>query len=263
MSIKFGMPSLIELETLEDNIELCKELGLEFIELNLNVPEFQPEILINENLKEIGEKENIFFTFHVPDDLDVAHESVDVRNGAVKHLEKTLDLAESIGSPVVNMHMNKGIYFTLPDKKILVYGKDLNYYVSKLSQVTNLMNEKKYQKVKLMIENTGIYNLDFIAQGVEYLIQNDSIDLTYDVGHEYIYGGNDTDLLKKYEGQIKHMHFHDCIGTKDHNAAFSGELDLVEKLDLADRNDCLVVIEVKTVEGLKHSVSALKERNYL
>ncbi|HAV90015.1 MAG TPA: sugar phosphate isomerase/epimerase, partial [Eubacterium sp.] len=34
--MQFGMPTLIENRTLEDNVNLCKELGLKFIELNMN-----------------------------------------------------------------------------------------------------------------------------------------------------------------------------------------------------------------------------------
>ena len=37
--LEFGMPTLIENRTLEDNIALCKELGLSYIELNMNFPE--------------------------------------------------------------------------------------------------------------------------------------------------------------------------------------------------------------------------------
>ena len=39
--MQFGMPTLIENRTLKDNIDLCKSLGLQFIELNMNFPEFQ------------------------------------------------------------------------------------------------------------------------------------------------------------------------------------------------------------------------------
>ena len=39
--MQFGMPTLIENRTLKDNIDLCKRLGLQFIELNMNFPEFQ------------------------------------------------------------------------------------------------------------------------------------------------------------------------------------------------------------------------------
>ena len=39
--LQFGMPTLIENRTLQENIELCSVLGLQFIELNMNYPEYQ------------------------------------------------------------------------------------------------------------------------------------------------------------------------------------------------------------------------------
>lgn len=39
--MQYGMPTLIENKTLSDNILLCRELGLNFIELNMNFPEYQ------------------------------------------------------------------------------------------------------------------------------------------------------------------------------------------------------------------------------
>ena len=36
--MKIGMPALIELDTIEQNIDLCKYLNLDFIELNMNFP---------------------------------------------------------------------------------------------------------------------------------------------------------------------------------------------------------------------------------
>lgn len=37
----FGMPTLIENKNLEENISLCRELGLQFVELNMNFPMYQ------------------------------------------------------------------------------------------------------------------------------------------------------------------------------------------------------------------------------
>ena len=42
---QYGMPTLIENRTLEDNVSLCSSLGLQFIELNMNFPEYQVECL--------------------------------------------------------------------------------------------------------------------------------------------------------------------------------------------------------------------------
>lgn len=43
--MQFGMPTLIENNTLADNIALCRELGLSFVELNMIFPEYQVEKL--------------------------------------------------------------------------------------------------------------------------------------------------------------------------------------------------------------------------
>ena len=43
--LQFGMPTLIENRTLEDNAALCSSLGLRFIELNMNFPEYQTDRL--------------------------------------------------------------------------------------------------------------------------------------------------------------------------------------------------------------------------
>lgn len=45
--LRFGMPALIELDRLEETIELCKKLNINFIELNMNLPQFQIECLEN------------------------------------------------------------------------------------------------------------------------------------------------------------------------------------------------------------------------
>ena len=44
-AIQFGMPTLIENKTLEENIRLCSRLGLRFIELNMNFPEYGTDVL--------------------------------------------------------------------------------------------------------------------------------------------------------------------------------------------------------------------------
>ena len=43
--MQFGMPTLIENHTLEENAALCETLGLRFIELNMNFPEYQADRL--------------------------------------------------------------------------------------------------------------------------------------------------------------------------------------------------------------------------
>jgi hypothetical protein len=45
--MQYGMPTLIEYKSLKENVELCRALGLDFIELNMNLPQYQAESLMS------------------------------------------------------------------------------------------------------------------------------------------------------------------------------------------------------------------------
>lgn len=71
--IQFGMPTLIENRTLEDNVNLCSGLGLNFIELNMNFPEYQTERLEeSDRFIEAAEKAGIYYTIHLDENLNIA-----------------------------------------------------------------------------------------------------------------------------------------------------------------------------------------------
>ena len=58
--MQFGMPTLIENRTLEENAALCETLGLRFIELNMNFPEYQVDRLEQtEELIRIGNQHGL------------------------------------------------------------------------------------------------------------------------------------------------------------------------------------------------------------
>ena len=56
--MKLGMPQLFEFDTIEENLILCKELGLDFIELNLNFGYCRKE-MEQKTVKSLLEKYNI------------------------------------------------------------------------------------------------------------------------------------------------------------------------------------------------------------
>ena len=41
MDIMLGMPGMIELDSARDCARVCRELGLDFVELNTNFPQYQ------------------------------------------------------------------------------------------------------------------------------------------------------------------------------------------------------------------------------
>ena len=62
----FGMPTLIENQTLEQNIALCRALGLCFVELNMNFPEYQIDKLEDTaRFYKQADEAGIYYTLHL------------------------------------------------------------------------------------------------------------------------------------------------------------------------------------------------------
>ena len=57
----YGMPTLIECDSLNQAIELCKELKLDFIEINMNLPQYQKNNIDINMMKNCILNDNIFF----------------------------------------------------------------------------------------------------------------------------------------------------------------------------------------------------------
>ena len=59
-----GMPTLIEKSDVKDCVKLCESLGLDFIELNMNLPEYQPDRIDVEKLVDALKKRGkVYNTF--------------------------------------------------------------------------------------------------------------------------------------------------------------------------------------------------------
>ncbi|MDD4495194.1 MAG: sugar phosphate isomerase/epimerase, partial [Eubacteriales bacterium] len=63
----FGMPTLIDLKSLEACAVLCKELDLQFVELNMDLPEYQVDMLDLTQLADITKWFGIYYTIHLED----------------------------------------------------------------------------------------------------------------------------------------------------------------------------------------------------
>ena len=256
-----GMPTLVEYDSLQENIDLCIDLGLDFIEINMNLPQFQPDRLDILKLKEYQKKHGIFFTFHLPEELDIANFNYRVSNAYLNVVKDVIEIAESIKSPIINMHMNLGIYFTLPTKKEYLYKKYESSYIKTISNFANFINQLlEDSNTKLSIENTGIYDKDYIISALNELIQYNNIVLTWDIGHDYSSGCKDEYYIRNNLHKLKHMHIHDAINSNNHLPLFSGNIDIKDKLTIALETKSTCVIETKTVEGLKESVNKLRDK---
>ena len=94
--ISYGMPQLIELNQIEENVQLCSQLGLDFIELNCNLPFCQPETMNVQYLNLLKSQYTIPFTLHLPETiLDLGHFNWHVREAHLM-IEEAIGVARTV-----------------------------------------------------------------------------------------------------------------------------------------------------------------------
>lgn len=257
----FGMPTLIELDTLEDNAILCKELGLDFIEVNMNLPQFQIANMTEEKLIKIQNDYGVKFTFHIPEDLDIAHMNDKIRKVNHEIILDTIELMKKIGSTKLNMHMSRGIYFTMPSEKIYLYKKFSETYIKNIVEFRTKIDEAiGISDIQITIENTGIFNNNYLINAVDKLLESNAFSLTWDIGHDYSSGNKDLNFMKERTERIAHMHVHDAIADRNHLELYTGELDIDKFIEMIMKRRMTAVVETKTKFALENSVLSLFKR---
>jgi sugar phosphate isomerase/epimerase len=271
--IQFGMPTLIENHTLEENVNLCSNLGLNFIELNMNFPEYQVHCLEKTDyLIELAKKAGIYYTIHLDENLNIADFNSLVSEAYLETVRRSIDVAKKFlhlrdlygnsSQPLtLNMHMHHGIYITLPDCKVQMYDRDFDAYMNSFSLFRSKCEEWiGDSEVMIVVENTDGFR-EYEKKAIEYLLESPKIGLTWDIGHSKAIGEKDVPFIMQHKEKLMHFHIHDGseVPPKNHLALGDGEIDLNDRLRLAGERNARCVIETKTIEALSKSVAWLKK----
>ena len=271
--MQFGMPTLIENRSLEENAALCRRLGLDFIELNMNFPEYQIDQLEQTDvLMRIAEEAEIYYTIHLDENLNIADFNHLVSGAYLETVRRAVETAKKLihlrneygdaGQPLIlNMHMNHGIHITLPDRKVRMYERNFDVYMKSFESFRSLCEEWIGDSdVLIAVENTDGF-LDYEKKAIDYLLESPRFGLTWDIGHSKAAGERDVPFILEHRDRLVHFHVHDGTETpqRNHLALGNGDIDLMERLEFAESRNARCVLETKTVKALQGSVLWLQE----
>ena len=260
----YGMPTLIEHNNLLQSMELCAKLGLQFVELNMNLPMYQVDRLKDSKyFMELANRYQVYYTIHLDETLDICNYNSKVAKAWMGTVIDTIDIAKKLHVPVLNLHMNYGVYFTLPGQRIYLYDQYREDYLSNLRHFRELCErEIGSELILISIENTEGYT-DFQKQAINMLLESKIFSLTWDIGHSFLAKDSDVPFIFSQKEKLRHMHIHDGKEGKNHLALGKGEIELNKYLTIAKDSDCRCVVETKTIKALEASVEWLRCHNYL
>jgi sugar phosphate isomerase/epimerase len=256
------MPTLIEYPSLEQNLSLCSEAGLDFVELNMNLPEYQlNSIDVSEMISLLG-RYGKYPTIHLDENFNVCDFNALVADAYMETALRTIALAKDINAPIINMHMPDGVYFTLPDRKVYLFEQYRQHYIEKLRQFRdNCAVAIGNGNILICVENSGMYH-GFQQEGIDLLLESPCFALTYDIGHDFCVGNGNKAFIMSRADRLRHMHIHDAAGTSNHLTLGTGEIDIAESLATAARHGCRCVLETKTAGAVWESVGYLKNLDW-
>lgn len=257
--ICFGMPTLLECPSIEDSAALCQELRLDFIELNQNLPAYQPDSINLLRIRDVLEQHSLFATLHLDENLN----PFDFNGYAARAYQETAQAAvraaRKLGCPVITMHLPRGVYFTLPDRKAYLNEIYRDEYLARVRGFRDRMEQAiGDSEVTLCIENTSGWSAS-IGEAAALLLESPVFGLTFDTGHDLCAGGQDRNFILSQTSRLRHIHLHDSDGSADHLPLGTGKLDIRRILSEARAFRCRCVLEVKTVSGLRESVDFLRK----
>ena len=257
--LKFGAPTMVEMETLEQAAQVCAELNLDFLELNINFPQYLLKELDAEKLKELSALHGIFYTLHLDDEMSIADFNPYIAEGYCKTVYDAIELSKTLGIRKLNMHMSRGAKYTLPDRVIYFFEAYEKAYLERIRSFREECTKRIGDAdITICVENTAGF-LPFQQKAVELLLESPVFGLTFDIGHNYCSGDMDESFILAHKDRLKHFHIHDCLAEKkDHRTLGTGVLDVKRYLAFAEKLGCTAVVETKTVDSLKQSMDWIR-----
>lgn len=261
--MKFGMPNLIECRDLDDCVLAAERFGLDFVEINMSFPQYGAGALDVGHCLSLSRAHRVFYTIHADEGLNPFDFNPRVSACYFDVMRDTLRFALAIGAPIVNLHLQKGIYVTLPDRVVLLNDIYREEYLTRVRDFARMCEETIGDApLRVAIENVDSSPFTESQKQAlsEVFMKSPVFALTLDTGHMLSLTNADLPVFDTYAERLRHMHLHDSDGRHAHLPLGEGIADVRAYLSRLPA-DATCLLEVKTLEGLEQSIAYLKKHH--
>lgn len=240
-----------------EEISWIGQNNFDFVDLTLEPPMAQPQLLDANRIKELLIKYNLNIIGHTCYYLPYAHPIPEIREASIIVFKQYINFLHKLGAKKINIHVDK----RYPDELREVIRE--NHVIA----LNTLATEAHKKGMSLMFENTHSGLLSSLEDLQFILDKTPDVLLHLDLGHAHVAGIKDLDsLFKKYSERIGHIHLSDNNESFDqHLVLGAGTINLVEVTKLLKKYlpDITVSLEVFANETQDQRLFQLLSREKL
>ena len=248
--MKIGISVLPEFESVAESVAIARELGIDFVELNAEYPICLPD--------KIKKDEKIYFTVHLFEKAEVGLLYEPARWAEIDVLKRLMtEYKDKAAVRRFNLHINRGVFTTMPDKIIFVHERfNQDYLVACRKSFKELSDFAVANDFEICFENYKV--TDCILGTFKEIINFPNLYYTLDFGHDMVTGKRASAQFMETPEKIRHVHLHDVVDGADHRELGTGIVDVKAVLDFCRNNNTDIVVEVRRKEQLTNSIVYLK-----
>jgi sugar phosphate isomerase/epimerase len=241
--------------------EKCLLAGFLVLQLVGDYPVNFPENINRAERKRVRnflKKNKLRLHFHGPHDIPLASRHEAVRKGGIARLKEYAQLAIDLGAKTLIIHPGRFAVYKISTGKLALTQKNIpRVYIEKFYDSISQMVKYAGNRLQILLENTYGFPPDLVEFVDKFLKQKGS-GLVWDIA----YAANDqrpdrekaASFISERLKHVKLVHLHDINAIRGHLALGSGNLNIIEYLDIIRELKADTIIEVLSDEDLKSSM---------
>jgi sugar phosphate isomerase/epimerase len=257
---KFGLltnPSIDIVKEIRD----IYDLGFDYAEIGIEVPEGNRQILLNNKLQILDLLKRFKFPSiigHTAHWIDLSSEYHFVRQAWILEAIEEVKVAKELGLTFVNFHSNiKGLYIGKMRKIVL------DNWICSLQEIIAYARKLN---MEIMLENVPSSNGIHKVDEFRYIIDNvPGLKVHLDIPHAFTSGGMQEILqyIRTFQDKIVHIHWHDNHGKFDEHLPIGDGLinhrSVVEELKGINYNKTVTLEVFTNKRDAKYSAEKLNK----